>query len=341
MAIALDRNQMRLFGLDLSSLAAFARMGWEDLLQWKIFRWLNPEYPVRVIHADGSESVRLGTSVQPADARQAIRHVAVELREDEVLRRSLLLPRLSREELRQAAEIDVGSASPFPESELVWAHATRPADGERVRVDIALTTRKIIEREIASKARQIGAIAPEVWVGGAEPLVVSGYGESQRVRRARRERNVRLLLAALIVIQLAALAVTPTLLERQLAVDALTREAALKQEVKSQIDKRAELARLSEQVRLLAATRGEQRDLVWVLNEVTRLLPDDASLSRLEIAGNTVRLTGLSENAAQLIETLGANPAFRDVRAPAGIARARGAKESFGLEFSLAPAAGK
>jgi general secretion pathway protein L len=338
MASVVDSSRPRFFGVDVRSLRDYIRAGLAEILQWKPFRWLTPQYPVRLIHADGTESVRLGTSSRVIDAPPPIQYEAIELPEEGLLRRSLNVPALAPEVLHAATAIDALNASPFAESDLVWTHAVRPLDRDRVRVDIALTSRRLVDERIAAHGARLRSLPPEVWVGGAHPIVVPGYGESRRIERGRRERNLRALLAGLIVVQLVACALFPVLRLRQLALDAVAREAVLAEAVKTQVRMRAELAQLSEQVRLLDAARGEPIDVVWLLDEITRRLPDDASLSRLEISGDSVRLVGQSDNAAQLIETLGANPRFRDVRAPGGITRARGSKESFTIEFSLAAA---
>ncbi len=338
MAAVLDKGATRFFGMDLSAVGRFFRLGVAEAVQWRAFRWLTPEYPVLLIHPDGSQSVRLGVSAKLIPSAKKIRHVAIELPDASLLRRSLMLPRLSSDELRQAAFIDARSGSPFAEDDLAWAFFAHRPEGARVRVDIALTSKQIIEREIASKASLLGGVKPEIWVGGDHPFVMPGYGESTRMTRVRAGRRVLCLLAGLVLLQLAAVAITPALQTRQLALDAMAKEARLAAQVKTQAQMRSEFAKLSEQVQLLNAARGDNRDAVWLLNELTRMLPDDVSLARLELTGSSVRLTGQADNAAQLLEALGANAAFRDVRAPAGITRARGvSKESFTIEFSLAP----
>ena len=89
--------------------------------------------------------------------------------------------------------------------------------------------------------------------------------------------------------------------------------------------------------RVLEKASEQRHDVVALIDQITRQLPDDAVLTRLEIAGGTVRLSGQADNAAQLLQTLGAKPAFRDVRAPSGISRGpAGGKEGFTIEFRVA-----
>jgi general secretion pathway protein L len=335
MAPTLDQRSLRLFGVDLAAVPGYLRAGWAEALRWPAFRWLTPDDAIRVIHADGSESVRQGVSARQVAAPGRIRFTAVELAEEALLRRSLVLPRLTDDEIRQAVALDVRAASPFAEDDLAWGYVTER--GERVRVDIALTSRRLIGQQLEAQRQRCGDVEPEVWVGGERPFVISGYGESARLARSRRLRLALACLVAVTAVLLAALAITPTMQLRERALDATSRNDELSRTVRPQSQMRDELVKVGDQVRLLAKAMEQRADVVALLDQVTRQLPDDAVLNRLEIAGGTVRISGQADNAAQLLQTLGANPAFRDVRAPAGIARApAGGKEGFTIEFRAA-----
>lgn len=335
MAMTLDRSSLRLFGVDLAALPGYLRDGWAEALRWPAFRWLTPDDAVRVLHADGTESVRQGVSARRIAAPAQVRFAAIELAEETLLRRSLVLPRLTEDELRQAVELDVRSASPFPEEEVVWGYEAQR--GEQLRVDIALTSKRMIEQQVEAQRARLGDLQPEVWAGGERPFVIPGYGESARLARARRMRLALFGLLAVAAVLLAALAVTPTLQLRERALEAIGRNEELARAVKPQAQMREELTRLGEQIRLLGKATEQRQDVVALIDQITRQLPDDATLTRLEITGaGVVRIIGQAENAAQLLQTLGANPAFRDVRAPSGIAKApAGSKEGFTIEFRV------
>jgi general secretion pathway protein L len=289
-----------------------------------------------VLHADGTESVRHGVSARPIAAPPSVRFSAVELADDTVLRRSLLLPRLTEEEVRQAVELDVRAASPFPEDEVAWGyHVER---GDRLRVEIALTSRQLIERQLEALEPRLGGVVPEVWVSGERPIVLPGYGETARLASARRMRWALFALLAVTALLIAALAVTPTLQLRERTLEAVRKSDELSRAVAPQVQMRDEIARLGEQIALLRKASEQRQDIVALLDQVTRQLPDDAVLNRLELSGATIRITGQADNAAQLLQALGANPAFREVRAPAGITRApAGSKEGFTIEFRVGP----
>jgi len=334
--MTLDKSSLRLFGIDLATVPGYLREGWSEALRWPVLRWLTPEDAVRVFHADGTESVRLGLSGRRTTSPAPVRYAAVELAEETLLRRSLRLPRLAEDELRQAVELDVRAASPFPEDDVAWGY--RVERGELLRVDVALTSRQLVERQLEALKPRLGQLVPEVWVGGERPFVVPGYGEAARSASGRRRRWVLLALLAVTAVLLAALAVTPTLQLRAQAIEAARRSDELAKAVAPQVQMRDEVARLGEQIASLSKASQQRQDVVGLLDQITRQLPDDVALSRLEVAGGTVRISGQADNAAQLLQALGGNPAFREVRAPAGIARApAGSKEGFTIEFRVGP----
>jgi len=335
MAMTFDRSSLRLFGIDLAAVPGYLRDGWAEALRWPAFRWLTPDDAVRVFHADGADSVRQGVSPQPITPPANVRFAAIELAEEALLRRSLLLPKLTEEELSQAVELDARAASPFSDHELVWGYDVER--GERTRVDIALTSRTLIEQQVAALRPRLGGTQPEVWVGGQRPFVIPGYGEPARLARARRMRLALIGLLVMTALLIAALAVTPTLQLRERAIEAVHRSDELLRAAKPQAQMRDELVRLGEQNRLLGKASEQRQDMVALIDQITRQLPDDATLTRLEISGaGNVRIIGQADNAAQLLQTLGANPAFREVRAPSGIAKApAGSKEGFTIEFRV------
>ncbi|MBS0506420.1 MAG: PilN domain-containing protein, partial [Proteobacteria bacterium] len=55
--------------------------------------------------------------------------------------------------------------------------------------------------------------------------------------------------------------------------------------------------------------------LAAVIDGLSSQLPDDASLDRIEISGSHIRISGVANNAAELITQLARLPSFIDVRA--------------------------
>ncbi len=335
-ALSMRDRWTRLFGLDAAATLDFWRKGWAEALQWPALRWLTPREPIRVLAADGSESIRLGVSEARDGGAVQASIVAIELSEDEVLRRSLTLPSLAERDIAQAVELDVGSATPFADGETVWTRRIDRDRPGRVHVDIVLTSRALVKRRIEENAERLGGRLPEVWAAGAPPLVLPGFGEAPRLTRARRHRWALVGLLALGAMLLLAIAVVPTWALQRAALAAQRTNDELARRAEPQVRKREQLGQLSAQLRALSTAARARPDVLGLMNELTRQLPDDVMLTQLEINGNQVHLTGQGENAARLLQTLGARPAFHDVRAPQGITRsAAGGKDSFVIDFSV------
>ncbi len=336
MNVPIDRTAARFFGLDLSALAGYLREGWAEALEWPLFRWLRCEEAVRVLLPDGSVTAWPGAGAATAAPARQPKFIAVVLPEEVLLRRSLRLPRLADAEVREAAQLEAHASSPFPVQDLVWGHAVDRNDGG-IDVRLALTSRSAIEHALQTRRAGLAGSAPEVWAaGGRTPIVFPGFGESLRFARERRARVIALSLACLAACLLVALAATPALQLRLQAEEAQRRLTEIVQASRAQTQARDRLVKLEGEVQALTAAARSRRDVVALLDEITRLLPDDVVLTRFEVNGNAVRLVGQADNAAQLLQSLSTHAKFQNVRAPSGIARApSGGKESFTIEFTV------
>lgn len=334
--MALNRDSLRLFGLDLVSCVEFFHDGWRDALRWRALRWLSPSEPVRVLHSDGRSSWVAGDSGLPVRAGATARAIAIELPEDIVLRRELSFPRLPAADLGDAVLLEARSVSPFVDDDLAVGFVTAPGGGRNLRVQLAIASRRQIGQHLETLLPQLNGVQPEVWAAGRPPIVFGGYGELDRARRCGRARALLvagLLLAAALGL---AIALTPTIQIRQQAIEAQYAYDAVLQLTAPQTALREQLVQANEQLahaRDIVATQGNP---LAVLEGLTRQLPDDVVLNVLELRGAEVRMSGQADNPAALMQALGSVPFFRDVRAPSASARAPGSnKESFTIQLNV------
>ncbi len=333
--MAIDRSSFNLFGLDLHGLGQHWRQGWSQALAWPLLARLFPAEPVRLLAADGGESVWSADGCSPR-RRRAAAAVAILLPDDIVLRRTLELPLLSHAEERQAVELEVQAASPFPVERVVWGYCAQASTRGR-RVELALAAREHVEAHLRTVQASVGGGSPEVWVSGRPPIVMAGFGESARLARQRRARRGILALAGLALLLSLVLIAAPVLQKRQRVFDAQTRFSALAAEVAPVVAQRDALGKVNLRLQRVADYVAVRPDPRAILGRLSVLIPDSAYLTRFEIRGDTVIIGGLAENAAGLMEIVGAQAEFREVRAPAAITRDRSSgRESFTMEFKLA-----
>ncbi|TYC60128.1 fimbrial assembly protein [Zoogloea oleivorans] len=331
------KSRYNLFGLDLAALARFVQEGWAEAAFWPVFRWMSPRQPVRVISADGGESVRLGVSADVVDFKGKVDLLAIELPEDLVLRRFQVLPRLSEADLGAAVALDARSASPFPENDLVWGFSRRGVtDGDQLRIESVLASRSQIQKRLAALGLGETAGQPEVWAGGLQPIIIRGFGESDRKSLGWRARWLFFFLLALGLILTAAITLTPLLQLRAQVIDANTRNQRLVNNAAPQVRLRADLVKLNLDLERVNGFVANYANPLLTLDELSLLLPDDVLVNTLEFKGNIVRLSGQAANAAKLLDLLGAQPGYQEVKAPSATTRVQGSgKEYFTIEFKI------
>lgn len=344
-------TDLRLFGLDLRKLGAELARPWQGLLDRPALRWLTPLLPVRLIRADRSEWIQRGELLQaaaecPTKVRAvAQRATAVELPEDSVLVRELVLPLLAEADLARAVALEVAAASPFLPDDTVHGFAVLSHQGQSRRVALALASRASVARYLDEVMPAADAVRPpaEVWVSlgssASAPgpyITLAGFGEAQRLRRQRRGRTLRvgLILLALFWLLPALTASTVQLSHRVRQAEA--QFATLSKKAAPAVAQRTELVTQLDGLKDLNEILQERVEPLRVIALMTETLPDDTWLQSLQMQGSKITLQGLTPSAAALMQKLSTEPLFKDVKAPSAAVRQPGAaKEAFNIEFTL------
>lgn len=317
---------------------------WRELHLWPPVSWLMPTPLVRLLQADGGESLWEGDERPARDAgrSRAARHVAVELPEPLRLERRLALPPMPSPRMHEAVALEVRSASPFDAADLVWGwRAAQGRGGKTVDVTVVLASRRAVEGRLQSLAERIApGAAPEVWAlaGPGLPIVVQGFGEAARQRSAARGRVAAYALLALAIVLAAAAATTPTVQLKLRAAQATLASQQADQQMAPLVAQRESLVRGQEAIAALREQMQDHVEALAVIELLTQLFPDDTYLQRVQVQGAKVTVSGQTPNAAALMNQLGGHPGVRDVRAPAAATRSMAAgRENFTVEWTLAP----
>ncbi|MFT3817642.1 MAG: PilN domain-containing protein [Rubrivivax sp.] len=328
---------------DAAALGELLLQPWRDLQRWPLFAWLSPQPAVRLLQADGAESLWVGEQRRVAGERElrAAPFTAVELPAEQVLEsRVTLPPAMAAADRDDALALQVRMASPFDPADLVWGARAGHAPGEWVAL---LASRRAVQgrlEAVSADGRRSGG-PPEVWAfdGQGRPVVLRGFGEAARQRRSGRGRGLAAGLLLLALLLGLAAAVTPTVQLKLRAMQAARAEAELQRQLAPVLAQREALAKALSQLDALRELMGERVDPLAVLDLVTQAVPDDSFLQRLQLQGARVTLSGQTPNTAALMNRLSSQPQVRDVKAPAPATRALGGRENFTIEFSLTPEA--
>lgn len=339
-------TESRFFGLDLSQLKTDILKAWKKAPQWPPLSWLRPEQALTLVRAHVGpelvwESGALATGIKKTPA-----FWAVELPETMVLRKTMRLPPLDSADCASAAELEVQAISPFAEADLLWGYAELARSKTAVTVQLVLASRQLVEPYLQSKIAErqqasgnTQVLAPELWVLQADrrPLVIRGFGEQARIQAGRKKLLLNVLGVGLSLLLLAGIALTPTAQLRLRAVEATHAYEAMAIKTTDVVAKREQLMQSADKVAVVAELLAERIDGVKVLSMLTRVLPDDTALQSARIQGSKVTITGLTENASNLMQKLSNEEGVKDVKAPSAATRLGGNinKESFTIELAL------
>lgn len=337
-------SDARFLGLDLRALWSEVRQVWAFVQGRAPLSWLTPIVPVQLLQNDGGESLWRGGVKQVATIAQGAKTtlVAIELPDTLVLHLSWSPPAVDAGDLPGAIALHAQSASPFPEADQAWGYRIRTGSGAGALViDIVLASRRQIDQYVQTQASRLaGASAPEVWVSlpSGAPIVMQGFGESERQAQAARGRLVRYAFLGVACALLAAIALTPALQLRFRALDAYAAHEALSRKTAPLVMQREALMKTAEGLGALADFQAARIEPLRILDRLTRTLPDDTALQNFVLKDQKVTITGLTANASSLMQTLSEQEGLRDVRAPSPATRSGGdAKENFTIEFTVDP----
>lgn len=343
---------LRLFGLDLSSLGQDFLRAWRGMRRWRVMAWLQPRVQVYVQQTDRtlgvwqsnpSSSAFTRLRVETAGKRSAPGAFhAIEIPEDLLLRRAVALPPLPEEQIAQSVALEVRSTTPFVGSDLVWGYApsgSKTPSSHMTSVEVVQASRAQIEAHLRTIAGA-NALAqpPEVWASlsdGSAAFHLPGFGENRRLQYMQRARRATGALMLVLVALLVLAALTPTLKLRARAIEAVQSYESLSRQVAPLVREREELVKSSEQTTELKTLLAQRVDPLRVMNLLTKTLADDTVLDRFQVEGRTVRISGQTTNAAAIMQQLGALPEIAAVKAPVAATKPLGAaKESFQIEFT-------
>jgi general secretion pathway protein L len=332
-------GQVRTLDLSLRRLASSWIQGWRELAGWGRGAGLLPRVAVELRDLSGQVvRHRFAAGAGAGKARPPV--AALEAPDEGVLLHRLRVPPMSERSVRSALELEVGSVSPFSPEETVWGWRMDRDAGDGRTATLAIASRSHVQDWLDRASRHMPVGAPvEVWARAGEGhVVLQGFDEGVRKGMERRRLLWFLAQLAVAVLLLIALAATPVLQARERVFDAQGRFATIRQDVAEDLQIRDALVQRQQQIDRIRAHFGAQADLVGILGQLTRMLPDDAYLTgfRWNRDGGVV-ITGLADNAAALIDDLGAEPGLTLLRAPSQISRDRvTGLETFSLTLQLA-----
>jgi general secretion pathway protein L len=249
----------------------------------------------------------------------AERRVVIALPESQVLRKSIVLPAVVEENLHQTLAYDLDRHTPFKADEVYFDAIVvgRDAGRKEIRVDLAAALKSVVDqarRRVESWGAQVIAVTPEppssAAASAATTLNLLPPEERPETSRWRRWQTwvplAAIALIALIVIAL------PIWQKRVYAISLLRLADQAKVQADASSALRDELERLTGDYNFALQRKYAFPAALQVVEDVTKLLPDDTWLTQFEMkttargkdARREIVLRGESANAGRLVSLL-------------------------------------
>jgi general secretion pathway protein L len=252
---------------------------------------------------------------QHASAGIAAPKVVLVLNPRQILRKELVLPAAVEENLVQTLGYDLDRHTPFRPEQVYFDAVVvgRDAAKKTVRVDWVAALKTVVDA-VTRQVEQWGAVPVAVMPGppAVAPSRLNLLPHAARPRPLQWRRWQVWAPVALVAGFAVAAAFVPLLQKRQYAIALIALDAQAGQQAQAADKLRAQLEAMQNDYNFVLAKKYGYPSTVHVLDEVTRVLPDDTWITQLELktTGRAKELThdvylrGESGNAGKLIALL-------------------------------------
>ena len=232
---------------------------------------------------------------------------------ERVLTRTLSLPSAAEDNLRQVLSFEMDRQTPFKADQVYFDSRVlgHDASGRNAQIELVLIPRGQLDQELGALpagAAELDGV--DSWCGapGAGRRHANLLPPDRRARRRNLRTPLNLGLAALALILLV-VNMNESLANRAAAVDAMRVEVEkANSDAKQVAALKKTLADSIAGANFLTDRKRKQPLTVALIDDLSRRLPLDAYLERLQIENKQVQLQGQAQEAAKLIAVLGASP---------------------------------
>jgi general secretion pathway protein L len=238
--------------------------------------------------------------------------VLLRLTRRQALVRRVVLPLATLEDLRHVLGFEMERQTPFSAEQVYFDYRVvhKHVERQQVEVDLYVVPRVAVDGLLLRLGR-MGIRPTIIDVGEPEDTSAPSINLLPVERRAARasggQRLNRWLMALLVLLLIAAVAV-PLWEKRRTVVTLLPLAEKARQEAEQVAALRGELETAVTDAQFLAEKKHQSPVVIDILDELTKILPDDTWLQVLELRGDEVRLQGESAQATALVGLVEASP---------------------------------
>lgn len=259
-----------------------------------------------------------------------------------ILRKIISLPEATASKLEDVLKFEMDRNTPFNADEVYFSYRVLSRDPaqHKIQVELTIVTRAVLDEllnRLSAQGINIGSVIPASHnlsdIDNPAMNLLPRQGDADHRIRARRKQQQKFwfLLVLIVLVALGGL------YQRYQRVEQLTREIEQPRALAMQAKElRTELEQLQQSRQFLFNRKTEAPSALILLNELTRILPDNTWLTRLSVKDEAVTFQGESTNASALIGLIEESVMFRDVRFSSSVTiDPRSQKERFSIASKL------
>lgn len=277
------------------------------------------------------------------DIRAALEHARetlLYLSRDRALVKPMVLPLATEENLREVLAFEMDRQTPFSADQVYYDYiVTRRNQGERqLELCLVLTPRRELDDVLEALASQ-GIHPDRVCVqdtGSKSSPDVNLLPDKYREGKSTLPKPGIIVLGALVLLLLVTAVALPLLAQKSRinTLEPLLESAQARASAASKL--RDSVNTLQSGTRFLVEKKQSSMMALQVINELTRILPDDTWVQQLQIRGNEVQIQGQSASAAALIPLLEASGILHTARMRSPVTQVpRSNRERFNLSVQI------
>jgi general secretion pathway protein L len=287
----------------------------------------------------GTDATARKLSFNAVLARYRRQPIGLAIPADQILRKQVTLPLAARDNLRQVIGFELGRHTPFNAEHACFDYQELGSDPKHGTLSVRLTVaaRRTIDESIAL-LRDWGRL-PKAAVAMDELAATPRYANLLPLHlQTGTSLPVKLAyaLAALVPLLLLAAALAIPVWQKSEVAVALEADVAQARKRAAAIDAlRQELDRASAEYQFLLEKKMQRPATVAILEDVTRLLPDDTWLNQLEVKGQEVILSGETNSSSSLVRVVDKSRLMEEASFRSPLVKGRNNVERFQLAAKL------
>lgn len=301
--------------------------------------WLNKEVVERTQNKfSANDAISSYQAITNQDDKLKVSSCDLRISSKLILQKEITLPLATEENLENVITYEIDRYTPFKKDDVYFNVKVIERDKKENKIHVVLSVikRKLLDEVLEfSKASEI-SVGDIYRVDNGSEEHINFVGFLGDISQKGKSSTITKWLWWLVVLLAICALVMPIAKNYWLGQKLNSELAVIESEVTEVRELLAQYKSVQKNVSLVEKLNVNNTKVIKLLNDLTKIIPDDTSLSRFALEEGVVRIQGVSEAASKLIPMLDASDDFGDVRFVAPVTQdGNSGKEKFTIEIAL------